>query len=133
MILAPCSLASVGIEVGPGDVMVRADFHPAKAREVGLSLIGARAVIGVGERVINAPRLPSGVQVIPARRFVGMDSREGIDHIANHRNRVAFMAHNKRKGAATAFTHHNNALALAGLIDGKATVPAILLSVLGRT
>lgn len=47
-------------------MVVRADFHAAKAAEVAFGLIGASALVRISERVIDAPCFPTGVERIPA-------------------------------------------------------------------
>lgn len=112
-------------------MVVRSDFHAAKAAEEALSLIGASAFIRIGDSVIDAPSLPTCMERIPASSFVGMDDCQIADMIANHRHRVAFVANDEGQRLAATLTHNDNALALARLINGKATVAPIFLAVFG--
>ncbi len=60
-ILAPSHLGGVEAEVLAADVVMLADLSAAQAGEEAFRLIGARAILGEGNRVVNAMHLKPGV------------------------------------------------------------------------
>jgi hypothetical protein len=62
----PSAMGRILIKVLRRDVVMLAGDHPAKAREVGLSLIGRNAVeVRIGLRVVDAEGLEGQMQRIP--------------------------------------------------------------------
>ena len=94
-------------------MVVRSGFHAAKAAEIAFGLISANTLVHELHLVIDAVHIPTGVQRIPARAFVGMNSRQRFDMIAHQRHRIAFCAAQERQGTPATLTHDDNALALA--------------------
>lgn len=110
-------------------MVMRADLHAAQAREVAFGLIGADAFILERNRVIDAARIPSGVQGIPTAAFVGMDSCERANVIADVGDGIAFIANDKGKRLALALAHDDNALALARAVRFQAAILANLSAI----
>lgn len=129
MIFTPCSLTRVLFQIRPCDMVVRANFHPAQAREIAFGLIGAHAFILERNRVIDPARIPSGVKQIPPAAFVGMDGCERANMIAHIGDGIAFIAHDEGKRLALALAHDDNTLALAGVVRFQAAILAIFLAV----
>lgn len=94
-------------------MVVRPDFHTAKAAEIAFGLIGASALVEELDRVIDALSHPTGVKRIPARTFIGVENGKVGDMIADVGNGVTLIGNNEGQRPAFAFTHHDNALALA--------------------
>src|SRR5690606_9875326 len=116
VILAPSGFVRVAGKIRPGDVVVRPDFHPAKAREVAFRLIGADAFIHKRNRVVHPARIPTGVEGIPTAAFVGADRGESANVIADVGDGITFVGDNERERTALALAHDDNALALAGTV-----------------
>ena len=108
-------------------MMVRTDFHPAKAAEIAFGLIGADALVEILDRVIDALGHPTGVKGIPSGAFVGVEYGKVGDMIANVRNGIAFVGNDEGKRLAAALAHDDDALALARTVESKATVLAVVL------
>ena len=96
VVFAPCHFAGVGVQIRPGDMVVRADFGAAQAREVAFGLVRASALVLERDRVIDAVRLPTGMESVPTAAFVGVDGGEGANVIADERNRIAFVGDDER-------------------------------------
>ena len=54
MVLNPSCKSSVGVKVASRDAVTLTIHHAAEPGEVALNLIGVRAVMAVGDRVIDA-------------------------------------------------------------------------------
>lgn len=65
VILAPCHLSGVAVQVQAADVVVLAPLRPTQAGEETFRLIGAGVVVAVGQRVIDLANAVAGAQLIP--------------------------------------------------------------------
>jgi len=126
VIFPPRGFLSVAEEVGAGDVVMVPGFGAAEAAEILLSKVRARAVLAVGLAVIDPLHLESGMQGIPARRFVGMDDGALGDAGLDEAECRALGTEHGRDGMAVALADDDDGLALAGLIGGEAAVAAAL-------
>ena len=117
------------MEILARDVVVRADFHPAQAREVAFSLIGADPFVVIPNAVIDPVRVPPGMKRVPSGAFVGMDRRQRANVIAHQRHCIAFTGNHERQRPTLAFAHDNDALALARTVGGEAQILAIVFVV----
>lgn len=63
VIFAPVHFTGIGGEVGAGDLVVDADFRATQAREVAFREVGRRAVVAVGDGMIDALRDVAGVEL----------------------------------------------------------------------
>lgn len=79
MILAPRHLLAVGLEVGAGDVVVRADFGAADAGEERLGAVRAGIGGAVGLGVVDPLRQELVVKAIPEGSLIGVDRGAGHD------------------------------------------------------
>ena len=61
-ILTPGRLLGIAGQVGPGDVVMVAEFSPAQAGEVGFRAVGAGATAAVAVLVIDAAHREAGMQ-----------------------------------------------------------------------
>lgn len=110
IVLSPRHLVRVGVQVRPGDVMVNPDLRTAKSAEEAFRLICASLAVRVSERVIDPLDREMAVQMIPVRRFVGVD-RAAFGHaLADSRDRRIFGERDEGKRFAVALAHdHDNA------------------------
>lgn len=131
MVLTPSHLASVGGEVGAGDVVMHAHLGAAKAGEERLGLVGAGAVSAVRLLVIDAVSLERGVETIPALSLIGVNNAAGGDALNDGRHGLGLRTEGEGESLALGLTDHDDDAALAGLVLGKATVAPIRLHVLG--
>ncbi len=116
VILFPRCFAGVLVKVLRAHMMMLPFDHPAKAGEIAFGLIGANAVQAVGNRVIDALRVETGVQHVPMRSFVGMDTGGHIGALVGVEHAVSLVANHKGQRAAFALTKGDNDTALAGLV-----------------
>lgn len=121
----------VGLEIRPRDVVVRSDFHAAKATEKALRLIGASDAVRIGDRVIDTVRVELGVKIIPVRSLVRVDSRHMVDVCGHQLAALRFRARHDGERLTATLAANDNDLALAGLVDGKATIAAVAALVSG--
>ena len=61
MIFTPSGLTGISCDILARDMVVGADFHPAKATEIAFGLVGANALVHKPDAVIDAVRIPTGV------------------------------------------------------------------------
>ena len=74
-VLAPGCLLGIAEQVGPGDVMMVAEFGPAQSGEVGFCPIGAGTTDAVTVLVIDTLHGKAGMQRVPGRALIGMKRR----------------------------------------------------------
>ena len=63
------------------------------------------------------------------RRLVGMDGRVGVNALGDRLDRLGLALEDEGKRAALALAHDDDDLALAGLVDRKASIAAVLLMI----
>lgn len=131
VVLAPSHLASVGAEIGAGDVVVNAHLSAAKAGEERLGLIGAGIVGAVSLLVVDATGLERGMETIPALGFVSVNDAAGGHALNDGGDRLGLGAEGEGEGLTLGLADHDDDAALAGLVLRKATVAAVGLHVLG--
>jgi len=78
-------------------MVVRTDFHPAKAAEIAFGLIGTCAFVEELDRVIDAVRHSTGMKRVPSGAFVGVEYGKVSNVIADVGNGIAFIGNNERK------------------------------------
>lgn len=77
IVLAPCHLTGICVEVRPGDMVAHTDLSAAKARQETFRLIDASHAVRIADAVVDALGVVRAVQRVPMRSFVGMDCRVG--------------------------------------------------------
>ncbi len=74
VVLAPRHFLRVGVEVAPGDPMVRPNFSAAEAREEAFRHVRVGFGVGVLDRVIDPLGKEPGLQGVPMGSLVGVYS-----------------------------------------------------------
>ena len=124
-ILAPGRFLGVAHEIRPGNVVVMAEFAPAQAAEVGFSAVGAGIVDAVAVLVVDPPHREPGVQPVPGRALIGMNSGALGDAMVDRRHGVGFGGKHLRQGPAATLAHRHDNLALAGLVLGEPPIDPV--------
>ena len=124
-VLAPGCLLGVAEQVGPGDVMMVAEFGPAQAGEVGLCAVRAGTVDAVSVLVIDALHGKAGMQRVPSRAFIGMDGRSFGNTLADAAQGCVFRGEHLRQRAAATLAHHHDGAALVRFVLGQPPVDPV--------
>jgi len=126
MILFPSRFMRVLRQVARADVMVLAANHAAKPAEIAFDLVGAGTVEAVRLAVVDALGHPTIVQRVPMARLVGVHDRVTVNEHLGDIDAIGFRAGDECQCATLALAKGDDDAALAGLIDGKATVDPVL-------
>ena len=131
VIFPPGRLLSVAEEIGARDVVMVPGLGAAKAAEILLRHVRAGAGLTVGLGMVDPLHLESRVQGIPTGSLIGLDDRARDDTGLDPVEGGALRPEHGRDRQAVALAHDDDGLPLAVLVDGEATVPAVLLVVRG--
>src|SRR5262249_20053933 len=112
-------------------MMVDADLRTAQSREKRLGGVRASAVLAVRLLMVDALGQIARVQGVPMRGFVGVNGSADFDPLAKGRKSFRLSSEHERKSLAAFLTGNDNNATFAGLIDGEATVNALLAAVCG--
>ena len=124
-VLAPGCLLGITEQVGPGNVMVVAEFGPAQAGEVGFCAVGAGPGDAVAVLVINAAHGKAGVQRVPGQALIGMDRDSSGNTLADAGQGWVFGGEHLWQRTATTLAHHHDGPALARVVLGQPPIDPV--------
>jgi hypothetical protein len=130
-VLAPGHFGGILVQVRTGDMMMLTDFGATETGKVAFRLIGARTIHAVGTMMIDPPHLIPCVQVIPGRRFVGVNRAAGGDAPPDDRHGVRLTRRDDRDRRTAALAHHDDTAALSVLVFPPAPVDPLNAVVAG--
>jgi hypothetical protein len=130
VVLAPCRLVGVLVQVLVRDVVMLAVHGAAQAGEVAFRLIGAGSVEAVGEAVVDAAGVVGELDAIPMRGLVCVDHGAERHAGADDGGALSLATNHEGQRAARALAQHYDNAAVTVLVCGQAAVLAVLLPVL---
>ena len=71
VVLKPCGLIGILVQVVRADMVVLPDNHPAQAREIAFGPIGVLAVVAVNLAMVHPVNGPDAVKHVPVAGLVG--------------------------------------------------------------
>lgn len=126
VILQPCRMRGVGVQVLRRDEVMLATDHAPQASEVGLGLIGANAVLAERFRVVDALHLELRFKRVPVARLVGVKGCVLGENGCHGSHAVGLLHDHERARVALLLANYNDRSALAGLVFLETTVLAVL-------
>ena len=127
-ILAPRHLGCVRLQVD-GDPVVDADLGTTQSREETLGLVRVDAAVAVGVRVVDAKTSTPRNGASFSKAFQEFASSKWTlrggsgDQVGR---RLSLVPHDERQRPSALLLHHDDDLALAGLVPGQPAVDAVL-------
>lgn len=108
-VFAPSHLLGVGLQVGPGDVVMHADLCAPDPREKAFRIVRAGALVAVGVFVVDPLHVEACVvERVPRVCLVGVDRAARPDAPFERRDGLRLVLDHERLSAAATLAHNDD-------------------------